>query len=174
MSPMLGRPTAEPAVGKASNGRFKESVWDYPRPPQIEPVDRPAVVIFAGHVIAECARPMRIIETAGAPTVYMPPDAVDLRTLRPTAGGSFCEWKGSASYFDVKLNGDAAARAAWSYRNPTAAFASISGWISFYPALVECRLGDEVVEPQPGGFYGGWVTAEICGPIKGSPGSTGW
>ncbi|MFM8520291.1 MAG: DUF427 domain-containing protein, partial [Solirubrobacterales bacterium] len=89
-------------------------------------------------------------------------------------GGSFCEWKGSATYFDVVAGGERVPQAAWAYPDPTPYFQPITGWVAFYPALVECRLGDELVRPQPGGFYGGWITDEITGPVKGEPGSEGW
>ena len=172
----LGRrhPEPEPAEGIAANGRARVSVWEYPRPPRIEAEDRRVTVSLGAEEIAVSERALRILETAGAPTVYIPPEDVRSGALRPTAGSSYCEWKGAASYFDVDAGGALASRAAWSYPEPNAAFAEIAGWVSFYPALVDCRLGDEVVRPQPGGFYGGWVTAEITGPIKGGPGSAGW
>ena len=168
------RPEPEPAEGTAANGRSRESVWDYPRPPRIEPVDRRVRIAFAGVEIADVAGASRVVETAGAPVVYLPPEEIVAGVLRPADGGSFCEWKGSASYFDVDAGGEVAPRAAWTYIDPTGPFAAIAGHVSFYPGLVECRLDDEVVAPQPGGFYGGWVTAEITGPIKGEPGSGGW
>ena len=115
-----------------------------------------------------------MLETAGAPTIYLPIEAVADDALQPAQGGSFCEWKGAASYFDVVAGGATAERAAWHYPDPSPAFAELRGLVSFYPALVDCLLDDEPVEPQPGGFYGGWVTAEITGPIKGGPGSGGW
>lgn len=174
MSPFGRRPRPEPAEGIASNGRPRESVWDYPRPPRIEPVDRRVRVGLAGTTIVDTDRAQRVVETAGAPVVYVPPGEIAPGALRPAAGSSFCEWKGSATYFDVAGGDRSAAHAAWAYLDPTPPFASIAGWVSFYPALVGCLLDDEVVEPQPGGFYGGWVTAEITGPIKGEPGSGGW
>lgn len=167
-------PQPEPADGIAANGRPRESVWDYPRPPRIEPVDRRVRVSLAGELIAESDGALRVLETAGAPTVYVPPDDVAVDALVPVSGGSFCEWKGAASYFDVVVAGSRAERAAWAYDDPTGPFREIAGWPSFYPALVQCTLDEEIVEPQPGGFYGGWVTAEITGPIKGEPGSGGW
>jgi uncharacterized protein (DUF427 family) len=169
-----GRPDPEPAEGTASNGRRRESVWDYTRPPRIEPEDRLVRIALGGQAIAETDEAVRVLETAGAPVVYLPPGAIAAGSLRPTSGGSFCEWKGAASYFDVLGGGEVAERGAWTYPSPTDPFEAIAGWLSFYPALVECTLGDERVEPQPGGFYGGWVTAEITGPIKGGPGSAGW
>jgi uncharacterized protein (DUF427 family) len=168
------RPDPEPATGIAENGRARESVWDYPRPPRIEPVGRRVRVALGDETIVDEPDAIRVLETAGAPTVYVPVEAVSDGVLHPAPGGSFCEWKGAAVYWDVVAGGLTAARAAWSYPNPNEAFAELRGLVSFYPALVECRLGDELVRPQPGGFYGGWVTAEIAGPIKGSPGSEGW
>ena len=174
MSIFGSRPKPEPAEGVAPNGRPRESVWDYPRPPRVEAEDRPVRVTLAGAPVAASERAVRVLETAGAPVVYVPRDDVVEGTLSPASGSTFCEWKGSASYFDVAAGGSVAERAAWAYLDPTPPFSSIGGWISFYPARVDCMLGGEPVAPQPGGFYGGWVTVEICGPIKGEPGSGGW
>ena len=174
MSGLFRRPSPELAEGMAANGRARESVWDYPRPPRIEPVDRRVRILLGGVSIADTTGAVRVIETAGAPVVYVPPDEIAAGSLHGASGSSFCEWKGAASYFDVRAGGQAASNAAWAYLSPTPSFTSIEGWVAFYPALVDCLLDDEVVEPQPGGFYGGWVTAEITGPIKGEPGSAGW
>lgn len=168
------KPEPEPAEGIAANGRRRESVWDYPRPPRLEPVDRRVKVQLGEAVVADSERAVRILETAGAPTVYVPPGDVLYGALRPASGSSICEWKGAATYFDVHAGGLVAERAAWAYHSPNPAYAEIEGFLSFYPALLDCFLDDERVEPQPGTFYGGWVTAEITGPIKGVPGSLGW
>lgn len=174
MSIFGAHPEPDPAEGVAENGRPRESVWDYPRPPRVEPVARRVRVSLGGAGLVDTSQALRVLETAGAPTVYVPAGEVADGVLRPAAGTSFCEWKGTATYFDVVAGGRTAPRAAWTYERPSGPFAAIAGWISFYPALVECLLDDEPVEPQPGGFYGGWVTAEITGPIKGVPGSGGW
>ena len=170
----LPRPDPEPARGIASNGRPRESVWEYPRPPEIRPEPRPVEVRHSEITIAESVRAVRVCETAGAPAVYLPPDDVEGDLLRPAAGRTICEFKGTASYLDLVTPAATIERAAWTYRRPTARYAELAGWISFYPALVECYLADERVKPQPGRFYGGWVTAEITGPIKGAPGTEGW
>ena len=172
---IFGRhPAPDPSEGIASNGRPRESVWDYPRPPRIEAVDRRVRIELGGVLIADTSTASRVLETAGAPVVYLPPEEIAPGSLERVSGSSFCEWKGTATYYDVVADGRRASRAAWAYLDPTGPFAAIAGHVSFYPALVECRLDDEVVLPQPGGFYGGWVTAEITGPIKGEPGSGGW
>lgn len=170
----LRRPEPEPAEGIAENGLPRESVWAYPRPPEIRPEGRPVSVSADGQRIAFSERAIRVCETAGAPVVYIPADDIEAGVLRPAAGKTLCEYKGVASYYDVAVGSHVIRRAAWTYPQPTAAYARLRDHFSFYPALVQCRLGDERVRPQPGGFYGGWVTAEIVGPLKGDPGSEAW
>lgn len=154
-------------------GPGQESVWDYPRPPDIVPDARLVEVRHGGVVVASSRRACRIRETASPPTFYLPPADVVAGTLVPVAGGSVCEWKGRASYFALADRPEGPP-VAWSYAAPTAAFASIRGWLSFYPDRVECRVGGERVRAQGGGFYGGWVTDEIVGPWKGAPGTGAW
>ncbi len=152
----------------------QESVWDYPRPPRAEADAREVIVQAGERTVAQTRRAIRILETANAPTFYLPPDDVRMEWLRPAAGQSLCEWKGAAGYWDVVIPGmPPIARAAWSYADPSSAFASIRGHLSFYPSLLACFVGGNRVVPQPGGFYGGWVTPEIVGPVKGEAG-TGW
>ena len=156
-------------------GPGEESVWDYPRPPRIVDDTRHIVVRVGTIVVADTHRARRVLETASPPSVYLPPDDVDLDLLQRAAGGSRCEWKGVAAYWSV-LPGDGTRIDAvgWSYPQPTVAFASIAGWLSFYPARLECSIDGERVRPQPGGFYGGWITDEIVGPVKGEPGTGHW
>jgi uncharacterized protein (DUF427 family) len=157
-------------------GPGQESVWDYPRPPRVESCRRLVTVRFAGREVARSERALRVLETAGAPAIYVPAADVDLDLLRPSGGhGTWCEWKGSARYYDLVAGDEVSERAAWTYPTPTPAFTALAGHYSFYPARTQaCYLDDELVSPQPGGFYGGWVTADIVGPIKGEPGSLLW
>ena len=153
----------------------QESVWDYPRPPRIEPATRLVRVEFAGVEIARSARALRVLETAGAPTYYIPSSDLRREHLMPASGGTtWCEWKGVASYFDIVAAGSKARRAAWTYLDPMPNFKELAGHFAFYPAHVNAFLDDEPVVPQPGGFYGGWVTSDIVGPFKGEPGTEGW
>lgn len=162
-------PRREPA------GPGQESVWDYPRPPRIEPVSRRIQVVLGGRIIVDSRSALRVLETSHPPTFYVSPDDVDLAALRPAFGASFCEWKGQACYFDVLAGEALAPRAAWSYPQPTPAFDAIRDRLAFYPAAMDaCFVDDDRVRPQPGGFYGGWITSDVVGPFKGSPGSTGW
>jgi uncharacterized protein (DUF427 family) len=153
----------------------QESVWDYPRPPALEPVTARIRVELSGTTVADCRRAWRVLETSHPPSYYLHPDDVDASCLRAAPGSSLCEWKGSASYWDVVAGGRVAPAAAWSYARPTARFAAIADHLAFYVGLMDaCWVDAERAEPQPGGFYGGWVTASVVGPFKGVPGSQGW
>ena len=158
-------------------GPGQESVWDYPRPPRIEPSKRRVRVIFNGTAVGDSTRAVRILETSSPPTYYLPPEDVAPGLLRPAADErtTWCEWKGRASYLDLVAGDRVSERAAWRYENPRPDFEAIAGWVAFYPGRVdECNLGDERVRPQGGTYYGGWVTDEIVGPYKGEPGTESW
>jgi uncharacterized protein (DUF427 family) len=127
-----------------------------------------------GVLVADSRRAVRVLETASPPTFYLPPEDVDASRIERAEGTSLCEWKGEAVYWDVLGDGPRAPRAAWSYPDPFPEFSSLAGFLSFYPARLACTLDGELVRPQPGGFYGGWVTGELAGPFKGDPGSEGW
>ncbi|MEM1105116.1 MAG: DUF427 domain-containing protein [Pseudomonadota bacterium] len=153
----------------------QESVWDYPRPAICAPTPLRLKVEFAGRVIADTARGQRTLETSHPPTYYIPPEDIAAGVLQPNAERSLCEWKGQARYFDVVVDGKIAAKAAWSYPDPTPGFVALRDHVAFYPGAMDaCFVGGEQVEPQPGGFYGGWVTSHVAGPFKGGPGSWGW
>jgi uncharacterized protein (DUF427 family) len=153
-----------------------ESVWDYPRPPRLEPCSRRIRVVHHGLVIADTSRSLRMLETSHPPTYYLPPEDVRLDLLEPAARASVCEWKGQAAYWNLKLP-DAAAiqHVAWSYANPRAKYAALRDHLAFYASRVDaCFVDDEQVTAQPGDFYGGWITSDVTGPFKGIPGSYGW
>lgn len=153
----------------------QESVWDYPRPPRLEETSRHIQVSFNGILIADTLRAHRVLETSHPPVYYIPPADIQMQYLSPTPRGSFCEWKGRAAYYTLSVGSRIAENAAWFYPEPTSAFTAIRDCVAFYPALMdECRVDGELVIPQPGGFYGGWITSDIVGPFKGVPGSWGW
>ena len=154
-------------------GPVQESVWDYPRPPILVPCDKPVDVFCEDLPLASTATTLRVLETASPPTYYLPPDDVNWALLVRTADRSHCEWKGVASYWALATD-PGAGPVGWSYENPSERFAAIDGYVSFYPGLVACYVDGERVEPQPGGFYGGWVTSAIAGPVKGGPGTGHW
>ncbi|BBZ20678.1 DUF427 domain-containing protein [Mycolicibacterium gadium] len=153
----------------------QESVWDYPRPPRLEEFSGSITVELGGVVIASTTSAWRVLETSHPPTYYLPASSFIDGSLRPAAGSSWCEWKGQASYFDLVSPRQVAPRAAWTYVSPTRGFTAIAGALAVMPALVDrCTVNGEQVIPQPGGFYGGWITSWVAGPFKGVPGSTGW
>lgn len=155
-------------------GPGQESVWDYPRPPRVEPVPERLRVVVAGVTLADTIRGLRVLETAGAPVYYFPPEDVDQTGLWPSGVHTTCEWKGVASYQSF-VGSRRIDDVAWSYEMPNPGFEVIRGYLAFYASKVdEAWVGDERATPQPGGFYGGWVTSKIVGPIKGEPGSSGW
>lgn len=153
-----------------------ENVQAYPRPPRLERVDEVLTVVLAGHVIARTANGWRVCETHHAPTYYFPPEDVADGVLSPASGGtSLCEWKGRAAYWDVSAIDTARLRSAWSYPDPTPAFEAIRDHVAFYPGPMDaCFVGDVAVTPQPGDFYGGWVTPNLTGTVKGAAGTRGW
>jgi uncharacterized protein (DUF427 family) len=151
-----------------------ESVWDYPRPPIIVPDHRCVEVRIDDTVIASSTRSLRLLETASAPGFYLPLADVRVELLQPVDHISVCEWKGMAQYFDLSVDGNSIPLVAWRYPKPPEAYAAIADCVSFYPNKVECYVDTERARPQPGGFYGGWLTSEIVGPVKGAPGTAGW
>jgi uncharacterized protein (DUF427 family) len=163
-----GRPSEREPVGPG-----EESVWDFPRPPRLEPERREVQVALADSLVAVSRSALRVCETASPPTVYVPPADVQAR-LVPSERASFCEWKGHARYWHVEVAGQMLPHAAWSYPEPEAPYALLRDHVAFYPALFACTLDGETVRPQEGAFYGGWITGELRGPFKGAPGTEGW
>ncbi len=153
-----------------------ESVWDYPRPPRLELTPRRLRVVHRGVVIADTTRALRILETSHPPVYYIPPADIALKYLRVSERrSSFCEFKGFASYWSIEVDGRLTADAAWSYAHPSRAYAALQDHLAFYASKVdECSVDGEIVVPQPGDFYGGWITSHITGPFKGAPGTLGW
>ncbi|MDZ4655032.1 MAG: DUF427 domain-containing protein [Coriobacteriia bacterium] len=153
----------------------QESVWDYPRPPRVAPSDRHIQVYFAGELIADSRRAVRILETSHPPVYYIPVDDVRTEYLSPSPRTTYCEYRGSARYYTVRIGDQVAEEAACFCPEPIKPYTSIADHIAFYPGRVSaCLLDGEVVTPQPGNFYGGWITSEIVGPFKGGPGTWGW
>ena len=156
-------------------GPGQESVWDYPRPPRLEDVSKLVQVVFNGLTLAETRRAKRVLETSHPPVYYIPPEDIHMECLTLASGESYCEWKGVAGYYSVTVDGRQAAHAAWFYPNPTPAFASLKNYVAFYLGRMDaCFVNGERVTPQPGEFYGGWITSDIVGPFKGEPGTMGW
>lgn len=164
-----------PPIQRVTPGEGQESVWDYPRPPRVEAVPEHIRVEFNGVTIAESDRAYRVLETSHPPVYYIPQDDIRMEYLTQTARHTFCEFKGAASYWTIKVEGRTSAEAGWSYPKPSPGFEAIRDHIAFYASRVDaCTVGDERVTPQAGDFYGGWITAKIVGPFKGEAGTQGW
>ena len=164
-----------PPTDRPIPGPGQESVWDYPRPPRVEPVPERIRVVVGGIALADTTCAFRVLETSGPPVYYLPPADVRADLLVPTDHHSLCEWKGEASYWSIALADRTIPNAAWSYRDPMSGYEVIRDHLAFYAGLVdEAWVGDELATPQPGRFYGGWITSKVIGPFKGGPGSFGW
>ncbi len=155
-------------------GLGQTSVWDFPRPPQIAPDTREVVIRWGDLEVARTRRAVRVLETSHPPSFYLPWNDVARHLLLPTPGGSMCEWKGPARYWTLVDGERQLPGVAWSYPQPMAGAEALADCVAFYPALLDCRVDGAQVLPQPGGFYGGWITPELVGPFKGAPGSQGW
>jgi uncharacterized protein (DUF427 family) len=163
------RPTPDPiAPGQ-------ESVWSFPRPAIAQASDVHIVIEHAGTIVADTRASVRTLETSHPPSYYIPRGDIAPGVLRRAEGSSFCEWKGAAVYWDVVIGGIVLPRIGWSYPTPTAGFAALRDHVAFYAAPFDrCSVDGETVTPQPGEFYGGWITSAFAGPFKGVPGSRGW
>lgn len=153
----------------------EESVWDYPRPPRLEPCERRVKIVFGDQVIVDTRRSLRILETSHPPTLYIPFDQIQPGVIVPASRRSLCEWKGTAQYAHLMVDGYSVENAAWTYPQPLRGYEALQDHYAFYPLLMDaCYVDDERVQPQVGGFYGGWITREIVGPFKGATGTSHW
>ena len=153
----------------------QESVWAYPRPAIAQPISAHLKIEHGGITVAETTRGVRTLETSHPPSYYFPPEDVNAALLSASRRRSICEWKGGAVYHTVTVAGETFTDVAWSYPDPTPGFLSLKGFIAFYPKPFDrCLVDGEVVIPQPGDFYGGWITSHVAGPFKGVPGSRFW
>lgn len=158
----------EPGVGQ-------ESVWDYPRPPRLEASTKHVQIIFNGVKLADTHRAFRVLETSHPPSYYISPDDIQMQYLQTTSQGSWCEWKGQASYCSVTVGDKQAVNVGWFYTHPNQVFEAIKDYVAFYPGRMDaCYIDEELVQAQSGDFYGGWITKDIIGPFKGGMGTWGW
>lgn len=153
----------------------QESVWDYPRPPRVEKTDKRVRIVFNGETIVDTTDAYRVLETSHPPGYYIPQADIKMDYFTKTQRQTFCEFKGRASYWTITVGDKTESNVAWMYATPSAGFEDIKDHIAFYPGRMDaCYVGDELVKPQEGGFYGGWITSNIVGPFKGGAGTMGW
>ncbi len=164
---------ARPAFAESS-GLGQVSVWDFPRPPRLVHDVREFVIRWGQVEVARSSRAVLVLETSHPPSVYLPWSDVASHRLQPAGGGSFCEWKGPAKYWDLVDTDRKLHRVAWSYPEPLAGAEDLANCVAFYPESLDCRVDGAPVRSQPGCFYGGWITSELVGLFKGEPGSGHW
>ena len=153
----------------------QESVWDYPRPPRVEPSDKHIRIIFNGEAIVDTTNAYRVLETSHPPSYYIPQEDIKMEYFRKTSRRTVCEWKGAASYWSIEVGGKIIENAAWMYPTPNKGHEAIKDHLSFYPSKMDaCYVDNEQVQAQAGDFYGGWITSDIVGPFKGGVGTLGW
>lgn len=153
----------------------QESVWDYPRPAKLEDTNKRLKVVFNDIVLAQTTEGYRVLETSHPPVYYFPAKDVKLEYLKATERKTWCEWKGKCIYYHIILGDKKVDYGAWRYFEPVPQFEAIQDYYGFYASAMDaCYVGEEKVEAQPGDYYGGWITSNIVGPFKGSPGTMGW
>ncbi len=153
----------------------QESVWDYPRPPKLERVHKTIEIYFNGERIANSTQAYRVLETSHPPVYYLPTTDIEIKYLVPSERTTYCEWKGRGKYYSIRVGEEEARDAAWYYSDPIGKFGPIKNYVAFYANQMDkCLVDGETVTPQPGNFYGGWITKDIVGPFKGVEGSFGW
>ncbi len=131
---MWGRAPKRQPVGPG-----QESVWDYPRPPAVVPSDELVRVVHAGHVLAESKRTLRVLETAHAPAYYIPAGDVDWSHLHEVSLRTVCEYKGVASYADLRLpGGPVVPQVCWWYPRPTGGYEDLVNAVCFYRSGWTC------------------------------------
>lgn len=155
-------------------GPGQASVWDFPRPPELVRETREIVVRWGRLEVARTVRAWAVRETGHPPTFYLPVADVQPGLLQAAGGGSFCEWKGPASYWHLVDGARRLERVAWRYLRPLPGAEPLADCVAFYAQALDCSVGGAPVTPQPGGFYGGWITPDLAGPFKGEAGSAGW
>lgn len=166
---IFGHPQPDPV------GPGQESVWDYPRPATCEATDRRITIIHRGVTLVDSRAAWRTLETSHPPTYYVPQKDIAMDYLRKASRRTMCEWKGQARYWNIHVGGQLIEAGAWSYSEPTPPFAPIRDYLAFYPdPLEQCLVDGELITPQPGQFYGGWISQYEAGPFKGGPGSRFW
>ncbi len=163
------------AIKKIKPQPGQESVWDYPRPPVAEATTKHIRILTGGITLASTNRSVRVLETSHPPVYYLPMADIRMEYLTVHSQQSFCEFKGAARYYNIQVGNKEIQQAGWYYPNPNERFALLKDHVAFYPQLMDaCYVNDELVQPQPGGFYGGWITSDVVGPFKGGPGTWGW
>jgi len=106
-------------------------------PITIEREPKRVVVTVAGEIIASSNDALVLHEATYPPVYYIPRADSDMTKLARTDHGSYCPFKGDASYFSIPIGGDRSVNAVWTYEAPYDAVASIKDHLAFYPTRVD-------------------------------------
>jgi uncharacterized protein (DUF427 family) len=87
---------------------------------------------FGGQTVVDTTRAVLLHETGLPPQVYVPIDDIRADLIQPTDHHTYCPFKGTASYWTVKTDGQQAENAIWSYPEPNAEAAWLKGYAGFY------------------------------------------
>ena len=152
-------------------GPGQESVWDYPRPPRLEPSGGTVVVVFGGEVVADSRRAVRVLETSHPPGYYIPADDWRPGALVPADGCEHLRVEGRRPLLRRRRGRCRGARCRLGLPAPEPALAAaIAGCVSVYPGRMDrCEVDGVAVTAQDGGFYGGWVTVTSSARSRAAP-----
>jgi uncharacterized protein (DUF427 family) len=94
-------------------------------------------IVFNGEIVADTRDAVRLDESGYPPVYYVPRNDVRMEKLARTDHGSYCPYKGQASYFSLQVGDRTAENAAWSYEQPYDEVADIRERLAFYPRKVD-------------------------------------
>ncbi len=89
-----------------------------------------AKATWEGAVLAESDK---TVEVEG--NQYFPADTIHPEYFKPSNQHTVCPWKGTASYYDVEVDGKRNAGAAWYYPEPKPAAKQIKDYVAFWKGV---------------------------------------
>ena len=133
----------------------EEEVYYHPRNPyhrvDTAPSSRHVEVFVDGVKVADTTHPYLLFETQLPTRYYVPQEDVQLQHLTPTDTQTICPYKGFASYYDVKVNGDSYADIVWTYPDPISEAPKLKGKLAFWPEKdkrIQILVDGETKDPK--------------------------
>jgi uncharacterized protein (DUF427 family) len=127
-----------------------ELLLGHPRDPfhriDVHPTSRHVRVLLDGEVLAESVRARGLFETALPPRWYLPAEDVQADLLEASATTTRCAYKGSASYWSVRVGDRFEDDLVWSYLEPEHDAEQVRGLLCFFNERVDLELDGEPVE----------------------------
>lgn len=109
---------------------------------------RPLRVVVGGKTVAQTTRARFLFETGLPPRHYIPEDDVRMDLLVPSETRTACPYKGTASYYSLRLDGKTHEDLAWTYREPLPETARLKGYLCFFSEKVDAILLDSEALPK--------------------------